>query len=107
MSSLSLLKSSALAGMVGLGLVAMAAPASARTFTRCDYDGDRCVRLHCDWDGDDCWRQSSYYSRPYYSGYGRWQCDYYGDDCHWVYNHPYRYYRGYYDGPHVGIGLRF
>src|SRR5579859_6836439 len=99
-----ILRSAAVAGVVGLGLVAVAQPASARTYVRCDYDGDRCVRVHCDWDGDDCWRESAYYNEPYYRGSGRWVCDEDGDDCRWSYsnyhNRPYSY--GYYHRPYYG-----
>jgi hypothetical protein len=82
-----------------MGLVGMAGPASARTFTRCDYDGDHCVRIHCDWDGDRCWRQSLYRDRTYYRGHGggHWVCNRWGD-CHWSYWHP---------NPHVRLHLDF
>ena len=94
------LRTIAFAGTVGMGLLALAAPASARTFVRCDGDGDRCVRIHCDWDGDDCWREPVYYSRPAYEG-RRWVCDEDGDECRWVYYRE----RPYYDGPRIGIGV--
>lgn len=82
-------KTTILAGVLGLAALAfMSAPAAAHTYTRCDSDGDRCVRIHCDSDGDDCWRDSAYSRSPYYSGYGRWVCDADGDDCHWIYNRP-------------------
>lgn len=81
------LKTAVAAGVLGLVAVAgSAAPAAAHTYTRCDYDGDRCVRIQCDWDGDDCWRQSQYSQTPYYYGRGRWACDGDGDDCSWTYN---------------------
>jgi len=99
------------AGCAALGLAASIAPAAAHTYVRCDYDGDRCVRIHCDWDGDECWRESAYYSRPYYYGSGRWACDEDGDDCRWVYyRHPYYdrpHYHGYYYGPSVSLGIGF
>jgi len=95
------LKTVALAGTLGVSLVALAAPASARTYVRCDGDGDRCIRVHCDWDGDDCWREPVYYSRPYPVEARRWVCDEDGDDCHWA---NYRE-RPYYEGPQVGIGV--
>lgn len=102
-----ILKTATVAGFVGLGIAAVATPASARTYERCDYDGDRCVRIQCDWDGDDCWRTSDYYNRPYYRGYGRWICDDDGDDCRWVYyRQPYPR-RHYYYGPSVGFSFRF
>src|SRR5258706_11869937 len=77
------LKTVALAGIVGLGIAASAAPAAARTYVRCDYEGDRCVRVHCDWDGDDCWRGAAYFNRSYYRGGGRWGCDENRDGRHW------------------------
>jgi hypothetical protein len=81
-----MLKAGATVGILGLIAVAgSASPAAAHSYTRCDADGDRCVRIQCDWDGDDCWRQSQYYRTPYYSGQGRWVCDGDGDDCHWAY----------------------
>jgi hypothetical protein len=105
-----IIKRATLAGLFGVGLAAaFSAPASAHSYTRCDYDGDRCVRVNCDWDGDRCWRESTYYrdsdDYSYYRGRGRWVCDYDGDDCHWVYYG----HRPYYYGPRVGlgIGLRF
>ena len=92
------LRTVAFAGTVGFGLLALAAPASAHTFVRCD--GDRCVRVHCDWDGDDCWREPVYYRPPADEG-RRWVCDEDGDDCRWVYYRE----RPYYDGPRLGIGV--
>ncbi len=87
----------AAAGAV-LGLAATAAstaPASAYSYTRCDYDGDHCVRVNCDWDGDRCMREydnyrHTYYRDNYYRGSRRWVCDADGDRCHWIYeNYPY------------------
>jgi len=103
MASLNIVKRAALAGLFTLGVAgALSTPAAAHTYTRCDYDGDRCVRVHCDWDGDRCWRESAYYGGgyDYYRGRGHWVCDYYGDDCHYVY-----YHRPYYYGPRVGVGI--
>lgn len=75
----------ALAALVSCGvLIAMASPASARNYERCDADGEHCVRIHCNSDGDVCWRQSHYYSTAYYRHEGTWKCD--GDSCHFVYN---------------------
>ena len=83
----STLKTTALAGILGLAaLAASTTSASAHTYTRCDRDGDRCVRIHCDSDGDDCWRESVYNRESYYYGRGRWVCDSDGDDCHWRYH---------------------
>lgn len=100
------LKTTALAGLFGLGFViAATSPALAhRAYTRCDSDGDRCVRVVCDDDGDDCrtyrmntnyydrYRYNNYYNgnydrdRGYYnSGYRHWVCDSDGDRCHWTY----------------------
>ena len=85
----------AMAGVFGLAAVlAGASSASARTYTRCDADGDNCVRVHCDWDGDNCWREPIYSSRDYYRDYDNgyyggserhWVCDADGDNCHWAY----------------------
>ncbi len=104
------LKTTALAGLFGLGfVVAMTSPAAAhRAYTRCDDDGDRCVRVVCDDDGDDCRSYSTNtgyygnrgynnyyngyydrdrYNRGYYnSGYRHWVCDSDGDRCHWSYD---------------------
>ena len=107
MSSLSLAKGAVLAGV--LSIAGLATPAAAHTYTRCDWDGDRCVRIHCDWDGDDCWQESVYSRQPYYQGYGRWQCDWDGDDCRWVYDRPNYYDPRYYDpryyDPDIELGL--
>jgi hypothetical protein len=46
-------------------------PAVARTYERCDADGDHCVRIKCDHDGDRCWKESNYTRREYYSRPGR------------------------------------
>ena len=90
----------AAAGTIGLAaLLAGSSAASARTFTRCDSDGDNCVRVHCDWDGGNCWREPLYrerddyrtyrdYDSGYYGGYNldrRWVCDSDGDNCRWQY----------------------
>jgi len=60
-------------------------PASARTYERCDADGDHCVRVKCDRDGDSCWQQSEYSRNNRYGGEGNWVCDNDGDRCHYVY----------------------
>lgn len=102
-----MLKSAALAGLVGFGFVAATAtPAKAdRIYTRCDNDGDRCWRVRCDWDGDDCRRvpvrwngyQSYRYERRYYDSdrdrfyryhhfdrrRGLWVCDGDSEYCRW------------------------
>jgi len=69
--------------------------AAARTFERCDADGDHCVRVHCDSDGDRCWKQSRYGKDERYSREGRWVCDHDGDRCHYVYTggewHPHHW----------------
>lgn len=108
------LKTTAVAGLFGLGLVvAMTSPALAhRSYTRCDSDGDRCYRVVCDDDGDDCrsyrmntgyYGNRGYYNRGYYSngyygrdydrsrgyynsGYRHWVCDSDGDRCRWSYS---------------------
>ncbi len=75
-----------LAATVCLTLPAfLATPAVARTFERCDFDGDHCVRVTCDRDGDRCWRESEYYKKDVYRHRGRWECDRDGDRCHYVY----------------------
>jgi len=66
--------------------VVFSQPAAARTFERCDADGDHCVRITCDRDGDECWRQSEYYNKDIYRHEGRWVCDSDGDRCHYEYN---------------------
>ncbi len=101
------LKTAALAGLFGLGiLTASATSASAdRLVTRCDRDGDRCVRMICDNDGDDCrratWRddyyRENYRNRDYSDRYrygdrdyryrGHWTCDDDGDNCRWTYGY--------------------
>ena len=63
----------------------VATPAVARTYERCDADGDHCVRVTCDRDGDNCWRQSEYYKNKIYRHRGRWVCDSEGDRCHYEY----------------------
>src|SRR5215472_1744778 len=84
------LKRTALAGALGVAaVVGFAGAASARDYTRCDADGDRCWRVHCDWDGDNCYRESNSYYRDYYHRYDRGNYGgYYGG------------YRGYYGGYH-------
>lgn len=59
--------------------------AAARTFERCDIDGDHCVRVTCDRDGDRCWRESEYFRNDIYRHRGRWVCDHDGDRCHYEY----------------------
>jgi hypothetical protein len=105
------LKTTALAGLFGLGFLAASPALAHRVYTRCDSDGDRCYRVVCDDDGDDCRRTSSYngyYNNGYYNngyrsyynsynsdrynryynnyGYRRWVCDSDGDRCHWSYD---------------------
>jgi hypothetical protein len=104
----STLKTTALAGLFGLGLIAASSPALAdRVYTRCDSDGDRCYRVVCDNDGDECqryrintsnynnyYRYNRYYDNDRYNSnyynrnnYGRrWVCDSDGDRCHWSYD---------------------
>lgn len=87
MSGITKFGKSLFAAAFGLTAIAMAAsPADARTFERCDRDGDHCVRVHCDSDGDDCWQQSIYYRQTYYHHRGRWECDGDRDSCHYVYS---------------------
>ena len=100
-----LLKTAALAGLFGFGVLA-AMPASAdRLMMRCDHDGDRCVRMICEKDGDDCrratWRDDYYRendrrrdrhdrdrdeSRAENRDRGHWACDEDGDSCRWTYS---------------------
>ena len=69
------MKTTAVAAFIGSAALALATPASAATYTRCDGNG--CYRVHCDWDGDNCYRVSGYYNSGYdYYGYGP---TYYGD----------------------------
>src|SRR5690242_18589103 len=111
-----LLKSTAIAGSLGVGLLltTVSGALAHYTTTHCDSDGDRCWSVRCDDDGDDCRRVSSYdnygaynrynygsryyyygsaYNRSYRNRYGYWRCDRDGDDCHWV--GSYRYYGDY------------
>jgi hypothetical protein len=77
----------AAAGALGIAVpLLLSSAASARTYERCDRDGDHCVRVHCDYDGDRCWRESQYYRSNYYGHRGRWICDNDGDRCHYIYN---------------------
>jgi len=79
---------SVLSGVAMLALgssVFLATPAMARTYERCDADGDHCVRVTCDSDGDRCWKQSEYFRNNTYEHEGRWVCDHDGDRCHYVY----------------------
>lgn len=93
----SILKSAALAGVLGVAAIAVGtSTASARTYTDC-Y-GDSCVRVHCDAFGDNCWRESTYYAPAYrdyynydydrgtYGGFGHYACDAFGDNCRWIPN---------------------
>ncbi len=63
----------------------LSTPAVARTFERCDADGDHCVRIKCDHDGDRCWKESEYVSKEIYRRPGRWVCDEDHDRCHYEY----------------------
>ena len=60
--------------------------AVARTYERCDADGDHCVRIKCDRDGDRCWKESEYRRNRIYEHPGRWVCDADGDRCHYEYS---------------------
>ncbi len=98
-----LLKSAAIAGLVGFGAMGAAvAPASADSIeTRCSSYGD-CYRVRCnDWH-EDCVR-TGYYRSDYDRDRRRWVCDADGDDCHWQYYDGYRYY----NRPSVDFGFRF
>lgn len=111
----SILKTTAVAGLMGLGFTATtAAPADAATYQRCNYNG--CYRVHCDYRGY-CYRtgdyRSDYYNESYYGGYsGAYFSPYYDGDyyysavrvcdgygCRWTRHRQPRV--------HVGIGLRF
>ena len=63
----------------------LSTPAVARTYERCDADGDHCVRVTCDRDADRCWRESEYYKKNIYRHRGRWVCDSEGNRCHYEY----------------------
>jgi hypothetical protein len=101
-----ILKTAAVAGLIGLGVSATTAtPAAASNYTRCGAYG--CYTVHCSWRGN-CYRTSGYYgARPYYrpSGYyapGYYYrsarvCDRWG--CHYV--------RRGYPRSHVSVGIRF
>ena len=79
-------KAAFLAAAVCLVLPAFfATTAAARTFERCDADGDHCVRVTCDRDGDECWKRSEHYKKDMYRHEGRWVCDSDGDRCHYEY----------------------
>lgn len=110
----SILKTAAVAGLIGLGFTATStAPADAATYQRCDSYG--CYRVHCDWrgycyrTGDRDYYTESYYSDGYSGGYFSpyYDGDYYysavrvcdGYGCRWTRHRQPRV--------HVGIGLRF
>lgn len=82
--SVSALSGAALVLLASTALVA-SRPAFARTFERCDADGDHCVRIKCDRDGDRCWKESEYSRNRIYEHPGRWVCDADGDRCHYEY----------------------
>ena len=71
--------------LVGSTALLLSRPADARTYARCDADGDHCVRIKCDHDGDRCWKESEYARNRIYSHPGRWVCDSDGDRCHYQY----------------------
>ncbi|HEX2591173.1 MAG TPA: hypothetical protein VHL34_06740 [Rhizomicrobium sp.] len=107
-------KTAAVAGLTGLGIsAAMAQPADAASYRRCDAAG--CYRVNCDWRGY-CYRTGGYYSSgyvapppayatgyfdPYYEGEYYYRpmrvCDRFG--CHYVRHREPRV--------SVGVGLRF
>lgn len=79
---------SVLLGVAALGLgsaTLLSTPAVARTYERCDADGDHCVRIKCDYDGDRCWKESEYARKEHYRRPGRWVCNSDGDRCHYEY----------------------
>jgi hypothetical protein len=85
----------------GFILSAVSTLALARTYERCDADGDHCVRVTCDNDGDRCWRESEYSKNDMYSRPGTWVCDSDGDRCHYEYtNSPHREHRDHDDRDH-------
>ena len=92
------LKTTVLAGLLGLGAVIAATGSASAAYTTTRCDGDFCRVVRCEDDGDFCRTISSYdrdsYHRHYFTGsaYWRdraldrhWTCDAFGDDCHWSY----------------------
>lgn len=98
-----LLKSAAVAGLLGLGFAGVTAtPAAAETYeTHCNGFGD-CYRMRCnDWH-EDCER-IGYYNSDYDRNHRRWVCNSDGDNCRWSYYDGYRYD----DEPGVNFGFHF
>jgi hypothetical protein len=78
-----ILKTTAVAALVGIGVAASASLAAAATYeTRC-Y-GDDCYRVRCDDFGYACRRMESMGDVGYVRHRDRLMCDADGDDCHWV-----------------------
>ena len=71
--------------LLGSTALLLSRPALARTYERCDADGDHCVRIKCDRDGDRCWKESEYARNRLYEHPGRWVCDADHDRCHYEY----------------------
>ena len=94
------LKTTAVAGALGLAGAAMSVTPAAAHYTRTRCYGDHCQVMRCDDDGDTCYRIRSYYRDEdawHHHHHRRWVCEDDGDDCHWVY-----------DGrPSFGISLGF
>jgi hypothetical protein len=78
------LKGSALAALIGIGLAsAGTTPAAADTLkTRC-YGG-QCYRLQCNDFGYDCVRVAYLGNVGFLRHRDRYVCDADGDECHWV-----------------------
>lgn len=92
------LKTTAVAGLLGLGAIVAATGSAFADYTTTRCYGDTCRVVRCDNDGDYCQTLSRYdrdsYRRHYYTGSAYWRdrdyhrtwvCDEDGDRCHWSY----------------------
>ncbi|HLY04471.1 MAG TPA: hypothetical protein VKR31_01875 [Rhizomicrobium sp.] len=79
------LKTTALAALLGLGVVGTSGTAASAYTSRTRCDGDACVRLQCNNDGYDCFR-IGYIDRD---GYDRTYSSY--DRPYGYYDQPYSY----------------
>ncbi len=80
-----ILKTAALATLVGAGVAGIAGSTSAAADSiRTDCLGDTCYRVHCDDYGDNCIRTeiNNYdYDRVWHPSQTRYVCDLFGYDC--------------------------